>query len=236
MPLNRGNIVKWMFKTLLILLLWPLTLLAQDQSSTNVSSAGQKGWNELNGEKLEALKLNGDATRGEESFQVCQGCHKRGATGSASGAYPRLAGQHVSVLIEQIADIRSGKRKNDKMLPFADEHELTTQAIADIAAYLHALPLTPNVFGKGPGNALARGKTLYLRDCLICHGENGEGSAEKFYPLIAGQNYKYMLREVGFIRDGKRGNANPEMIKVIKPYSDADLAAVTDYISELEIH
>ena len=195
-----------MFKTLLILSLWPLTLWAQDITSANVNSS-KPVWNEIKGEKMEALKLKGDAGRGEEAFQICQGCHRREATGSPSGAYPRLAGQHVSVLIEQIADIRSGKRQNPKMLPFADEHELTTQEIADIAAYLHALPIQPNEAGKGPGRALARGNELYLKDCSTCHGGKGEGSAEKFFPLIAGQNYKYLLREAGFIRDGKRGNA-----------------------------
>jgi cytochrome c553 len=226
--------VKWMTKTLLILSLWPLSLLAQDLTPTNAGSSGQ-AWNELKGEKLQALKLKGDATRGAEVFEICQGCHKRGATGTASGAYPRLAGQHATVLIEQMTDIRSGKRLNPKMEPFADEHVLTTQEIADIAAYLQALPIPPNL-GRGSGNALARGKELYARDCATCHGDKGEGNAEKFFPLVAGQHFKYLLREARFIRDGNRGNANPDMVKIIKSYSDDDLEAVADYISGLVAH
>jgi cytochrome c553 len=205
--------------------------MAQDQALTNAGSSGQ-AWNELKGEKLQALNLKGDAERGAEAFVICQGCHKRGATGTVSGAYPRLAGQHVSVLIEQMTDIRSGKRQNPKMVPFADEHVLTAQEIADIAAYLHALPIPPNL-GRGPGNALAHGKELYARDCATCHGDKGEGNAEKFFPLVAGQHFKYLLREARFIRDGNRGNANPDMVKIIKPYSDDDLEAVADYISGL---
>lgn len=221
--------MKRMIKALLILSLWPLCLPAQDRTPANESG---KVWNELKGEKLQALKLKGDAVRGAEAFEICQGCHKRGGTGSASGAYPRLAGQHATVLIEQMTDIRSGERKNPKMAPFAEEHVLTTQEIADIAAYLQALPIPANI-GAGPGSALARGKELYVRDCATCHGGKGEGDAGKFYPLVAGQHFKYLLREARFIRDGNRGNANPDMVKVIKSYSDGDLEAVADYISGL---
>lgn len=224
-------ILKQMIKAVLILMFWPLSLLAQGHAAPG-ADAGVPVWNELKGEKLEALKLRGDAARGEEAFIICQGCHRRGAIGSISGAYPRLAGQHATVLIEQIADIRSGRRVNPRMEPFAEEHVLTTQEIADIAVYLQALPIPPNI-GKGPGNALDRGRELYARDCASCHGGKGEGNAEKFFPLVAGQHFKYLQREVQFIKDGVRGNANPDMVKVINAYRDEDIDAVVDYISRL---
>lgn len=229
--IDGGKILRQMIGSVLILMFWPLHLLAQGHAVTSVE-AGAQAWNELKGEKLEALRLKGDATRGEEAFIICQGCHKPGATGSVSGAYPRLAGQHATVLIEQMADIRSGKRLNPKMLPFAEEHVLNIQEIADIAAYLQALPIPPNV-GTGPGDAVGRGNELYAKDCASCHGNRGEGNAEKFFPLVAGQHFKYLLREVHFIRNGSRGNANPDMVKVIKAYSDQDIEAVADYISRL---
>jgi len=222
-----------MIKAVLILLIWPLGALAQGAASSQ-PTPGPGGWNELKGEKLAALRLKGDIASGEEAFKICSGCHKANASGSASGAYPRLAGQHVTVLIEQMTDIRSGKRQNKKMQPFAEEHVLTTQEVADIAAYVHSLPIPPNL-GRGSGKALARGKELYVRDCATCHGDQGQGNAEKFYPLVAGQHFKYLLREEQFIRDESRGNANPEMVKVIKPYSDDDLEAVADYISGLTL-
>jgi cytochrome c553 len=223
-------ILKQMIKTILVLMFWPVAVLAQ--GSVAGTDAGAQVWNELKGEKLEALRLKGDASLGEETFVICQGCHRRGATGSLSGTYPRLAGQHATVLIEQIVDIRSGKRMNKKMEPFSEEHVLTTQEIADIAAYLEALPIPPNL-GKGPGNALSRGSELYVRDCANCHGDKGQGSAQKFYPLVAGQHFKYLQREVHLIKDGSRGNANPDMVKVIKSYRDDDIDAVADYMSRL---
>ena len=225
--------MKLLIKTLLVLTLWPLNLMAQGPAPEKKAGSGPV-WNELKGEKLEALKLKGVASRGAEVFKICSGCHKRDASGTVSGAYPRLAGQHATVLIEQLTDIRSGVRKNPKMLPFSDEHVLSTQQIADIAAYLQALPITSNL-GRGPGLALERGKALYVKDCASCHGDRGEGNAKKFYPLVAGQHFKYLLREARYIRDGKRGNANPDMVKVIKSYSDDDLEAVSDYMSGLAI-
>ena len=194
---------------------------------------GAPGWNEIKGEKLLALKLTGNAGRGQEAFATCQGCHRRGATGSASGLYPRLAGQHATVLIEQITDIRSGRRQNPKMEPFASEHVLTPQEIADIAIYLQGLPIPQNL-GQGPGIALDQGRTIYAKDCASCHGELGEGNGPKFYPMVAGQHFAYLLREIRFIRDGQRGNANPDMVRIIKPYSDADLEAVADYMSRFK--
>jgi cytochrome c553 len=139
------------------------------------------------------------------------------------------------VLIEQITDIRSGRRVNPKMAPFSDEHVLNIAEIADIAAYLQALPIRNIESGKGTGKALDQGKTLYTRDCVVCHGDRAEGNARKFIPLLAGQHYAYLLREGGLIRDEKRGNANPDMVKTIKSYSDGDLDAVSDYISRLVV-
>lgn len=229
--IDRGNIVKQMMKTALILLLWPLALFAQNITPKDAGSDGLT-WNSLSGEKLAALKRKGDIANGEEAFRTCQGCHQSGATGSISGLYPRLAGQHATVLIEQMTDIRAGKRQNPKMQPFTGDHVLTTQDMADIAAYLQALPISPSL-GRGQGNLLARGKDIYVRDCSTCHGDRGEGNAEKFFPLLAGQHFKYLLRQEIAIRNESRGNANPDMVKVIKSYNDEDLEAVADYISRL---
>ena len=38
----------------------------------------------------------------------------------------------------------------------------------------------------------------------------------------------------GHDRDGRRRNANPDMVTVVKKYTDEDLDAVVDYMSRLE--
>ena len=193
-----------------------------------------ESWNAPDPEKTQALSLKGDITRGESAFVICQGCHRVGALGRADGSYPSLAGQHATVLIKQMADVRAGRRGNPKMLPFADHQALSVQDVADIAVYLQALPVPANQ-GQGPGDDLVRGRQLYERDCVVCHGKQGEGKADKFFPRVSGQHYRYLLREGSLIRDGKRHNAHPDMVRAIGTYSDEDNAAVSDYMSRLSV-
>lgn len=207
--------------TIIALALWPLA-----------ASAQTPAWNEIKGEAVVALKTKGVAARGEAAFESCVGCHRKDASGRTSGAYPRLSGQHATVLIKQIVDIRAGRRNNPKMEPYVGDHALTPFEIADIASYLQGLPISAGN-GKGPGSGVATGKQIYDKDCATCHGNAGEGNAEKFYPMVAAQHYRYLLRELNYIRDGDRSNSNPDMVKVIKPYSSGDLEALADYMAQL---
>ncbi len=216
-----------------------LMLQAQAQAQARKSAmppptSDEYVWNEMQAEKLQALRAQGDALRGEIAFEICQGCHRAGALGREDGGYPRLAGQHDTVLIKQMTDVRAGRRLNPKMLPFIDKHAISPQEIADIAVYLQGLPVPANN-GKGPGDDLVRGKKLYAEGCAACHGDNGEGSADEFYPRVSGQHYQYLVREAREIRDGIRLNANPKMMRNIKSYSDADIAAVSDYMSRFPL-
>lgn len=188
--------------------------------------------NQMQIEMDQALNLKGDPGRGKEAFIGCHGCHHKDASGRTNGAQPRLAGQHATVLIKQMIDIRSGLRRNSPMNPAVSNGVLSLGDIADIAAYLQQLP-APEKIGLGPGKALETGKALYARDCAACHGEHGEGNAEMFYPMVAGQHYKYLLREARMIGSHERHNANPDMTEAIKSYSDEELEAVADYMARL---
>lgn len=192
-------------------------------------------WNAQDGEKVEALTKKGDKKRGEEGYETCGACHLPSGAGRPDGTFPQLAGQHTTVLIKQMADIRAGLRDNPTMYPFAIS--LTDpQELADAAAYIESLciPTTHGVYeGKDAAIQIATGKALYEKQCLECHGKNGEGQKEKFYPVIAGQHYKYLLRQMTEIRDGHRRNANPDMVKVIKPYTNDQLVAISAYQSSL---
>jgi cytochrome c553 len=204
----------------------------QAPKKEGIEAAGYK-WNAQEGEKIEALKKKGDPKAGEDLFEVCSACHLPSGAGRPDGTFPQLAGQHATVILKQLADIRSGLRDNPIMYPFA----LTLsdpQQLADTAAYIQTLKI-PHDNGKGPGTDLETGKKLFERDCKTCHGANGEGNAEKFFPVLAGQHYKYMLRQATDIRDGRRRNANPDMVKIIKTYSDKEIDAIVDYMSRLEM-
>jgi cytochrome c553 len=188
-------------------------------------------WNEMMGEKLEALEKEPKLENGEEAYEICSACHLPNGSGRPDGTFPQLAGQHRTVIVKQIADIREGRRDNPIMYPFAKT--LTdAQELADVAAYIQTLPI-PHDNGRGAGTSLEQGKKLYDDNCVVCHGDHGEGNAEKFYPVLAGQHYEYMLRQIRDIAAGRRRNANPDMVKVVKEFSDEDLQAVVDYMSRL---
>lgn len=183
-------------------------------------------------ELSQVVVVKGDPAKGKEAYVICRGCHRADASGKAEAGYPQLAGQHPSVIIKQMLDVRAGRRDSPKMHPFITGEVVSGEDIAHIAAYLHSLPV-PASNGKGSGRLLELGKHLYERDCASCHGKYGEGDNAKFYPRVAGQHYAYLLRESKESRDKGRRNSNPDMVRLIRHYTNDDLAAVSDYMSRL---
>jgi cytochrome c553 len=191
-------------------------------------------WMKEGGEREGALKLTPDLAHGRDVFEVCSACHMPEGWGRTDGTFPELAGQHRTVLIKQLTDIREGNRDNPTMYPFALPSEIGgEQSVADVTAYIAKLPMNPEN-GVGPGTDLAHGEQLFKDNCVRCHGANGEGNEEKYYPRIQGQHYEYLLRQYQWIKAGRRRNANPDMIAQIKNFSDKDTIDVLDYVSRLK--
>ena len=216
-------------------LLFGMTITLISLTFSTVSMA----WLEKGGERDEALKLKPNLENGVDVYEVCAACHLTEGWGTKDGTFPQLAGQLKGVLIKQLADIREGNRDNPTMYPFALPESIgDAQALADVVAYIEKLPMNPDN-GKGQWDKgtpeFAQGKKLYEDNCVKCHGEQGEGNLEKFFPLIQGQHYKYMLRQFEWIRDGKRRNANPDMVKQIKEFSDKDMQMVINYVSRIPV-
>jgi cytochrome c553 len=178
------------------------------------------------------LALPGDIQRGKDAYAECQTCHRSDASGRVAFNIPRLSGQHASVLIKQLMDIRSGLRVNEEMREYMHDSDLTLQDFADMAAYLQSLPVAGKI-GQGPPELVPRGQTLYASDCAGCHGERGEGRPELFYPMLASQHYGYLLRELDLILTGERGNSNPAMPPILKNYATEDKQALAAYLAQL---
>ncbi|MBB1076904.1 c-type cytochrome [Rhodoferax sp. 4810] len=194
-------------------------------------------WAKMEGEMKAALEAKGVAKQGEEGYEICGACHLPSGAGRPDGTFPQLAGQHTTVLIKQMADIRAGTRDNPTMYPFAKEL-VDPQELAHVSAYIESLciPLDHGHYeGADAAKQVAAGKELYEKQCVECHGKNGQGDKAKFYPVIAGQHYKYLIRQMTEIRDGKRRNANPEMVKIIKPYTNEQLVAISAYQSSMSM-
>lgn len=194
----------------------------------------KKEWMSQGGEREEALHMKPNIDNGREVYEVCSACHQPEGWGLVDGTFPQLAGQHRTVTIKQLADIRDGHRDNPTMYPFALPSEIGgPQSIADVAEYMATLKMNPKN-GVGKGDDLQLGAKLYADNCVRCHGAEGEGNAEKYYPRIQAQHYEYLLRQYRWIKEGKRRNSNPEMVEQIKNFTDKDTMAVLDYVSRLK--
>jgi len=79
-----------------------------------------------------------------KSIPACAGCH--GDQGQGNGMFPRLAGQHQDYLIKQLTVFqRTDERSDAQTIPSGAvmktvAHELGREDIANVSAYVQALP------------------------------------------------------------------------------------------------
>ena len=184
----------------------------------------------------EILDMEPSFENGREIFAQCTRCHGTEGWGAYSGDYPQIAGQHNSVLIKQLIDIQSGERDNPVMLPAVNAlMDQGPQALADVAAYTAALMMNPDPdVGEFDDSELVQEAEIYGNICSGCHGQAGQGDARNIVPLLQGQNYTYLLRQLKRIQAGTRKNANPEMRKLIGDFSLQQLDKMATYLSRLE--
>jgi cytochrome c553 len=181
-----------------------------------------------------ALTLTPDLANGLEIYRECAACHRPEGWGLSNGSVPQIAGQHRKVVIKQLADIRAGNRDAVLMVPYAAAEQIGgAQAVADVAAYIATLEISIDT-DKGSGKDLELGERLYRDNCTRCHGATGEGNDGDFVPRIHAQHYDYLVRQFEWIREGKRRNANPEMMAQIQGFEERETHAVLDYVSRLE--
>ena len=84
------------------------------------------------------------------------------------------------------------------------------------------------------------GKRVYMtKTCLACHGRNG-AKAIMSYPVLAGQNEKYLVQQLELIKSGERtGSVDPEtghpfvkgMADVMHLLSEEDIKNVSKYLA-----
>ena len=165
---------------------------------------------------------------------VCAACH--GADGnSAITLNPKLAGQHPEYLEKQLTEFKSGKRANAVMSGMAAG--LSEQEIKDIAAYFAAKKL--NLAQATKNGAGSLGEKIYrggiaatgVPACASCHSPNGAGLPKQF-PRLSAQHADYTLAQMKAFRSGERANA-PMMMAIAAKMTDAEMAAVADYIQGL---
>lgn len=175
----------------------------------------------------------GDAAAGKAKSASCAGCH--GVDGnSATGDFPKLAGQHPNYIKSSLAAYKDGSRNNALMMGMAAP--LSETDMADLAAYFASQAVSP---GAADPAVVGRGEQLYrfgdaakgISACAACHGPTGAGMASAGFPAVHGQWSAYTAQQLQLFRDG--GRVNTMMNGVAVNMSDADMAAVASYIEGL---
>jgi len=167
---------------------------------------------------------------------VCAACH--GIDGNSMvPMYPKLAAQHPEYLQKQLANFKSGERKNAVMSGMAAI--LSEEDMANVAAYFssqQAKLANAKSNGKGSlGEKIYKGGVIALNvpACASCHGANGAGVPVQF-PRLAGQHAEYTITQLKAFRAGERANDAAKVMRTIAMrLSDDDMAAVADYIQGL---
>ena len=185
-------------------------------------------------EYQQALHLTPDLNNGRFLYMNCVSCHGPEGWGQTNGTYPQIAGQLAGVIIKQLEDIRRGNRSNPIMRAFTAVRVLRgAQEIADVAAYVASLPMTPQN-GQGRERLIPKGKEIYADKCAECHGKQGEGDPKEIVPLLQGQHYLYLKRQFSHIRKGLRRNADKKMTKQIQNFTLEEETAVLSYVASLK--
>ncbi len=179
----------------------------------------------------------GNAADGEKIVTgVCAACH--GIDGnSVITTNPKLAQQHPEYIAKQLANFKSGERKNAVMSGMAAS--LSPEDMANVAAYFGSQKAK---VGSAKTNAAGSlGEKIYrggiasvgVPACASCHGATGAGIPVQF-PRLSGQHADYVVTQLKAFYSGERANDNAKVMRMIAAkMSDADMAAVADYIQGL---
>lgn len=165
---------------------------------------------------------------------VCIACHAADGN-SVISLNPKLAGQHPEYLAKQLTEFKSGKRANAVMSGMAAM--LSDADMKELATYFAAQKQTlgqAKTNGSGSlGEKIYRGgiAASNVPACAACHGPAGAGLPKQF-PRLAGQHADYTLAQLRTFRTGERANA-PMMMVIAAKMTDAEMAAVADYMQGL---
>ena len=176
-----------------------------------------------------------DLVKGEASFTaVCAACH--GADGnSGTPANPKLSQQHPEYLVKQLAEYKSGKRKNAIMQGMAAA--LSEEDMKNIAFWVTSKKAKPG-FAKEK-DLVALGEKIYrggvadrqIPACAGCHSPSGACIPAQC-PRLSGQHAEYTATQLTYFRDGIRQNSL-QMNQVAAKLNDREIRALADYVAGL---
>ena len=193
-----------------------------------------------------------DLEKGKEINGTCAACHGDQGAGGKRGEYPRIAGQRVGYIENQLKSFRSRTRVNIPMFPYTQERELSNEDIKDISAYLASIDLSNKMPSfKGTEDALTRlqmvdrvmiipraegnlehGEALYQKQCASCHGKTGKGRG--MFPMLVGQYTNYLKRQVDLYLKGDRPHDEQGVVGVLTGLKERDIQDILAYLTAIQ--
>ncbi len=186
----------------------------------------------------------GHAGELRDKIEYCTNCH--GAQGEGYRGYftaPRLAGQTVQYLENQLKAIAEHRRDNPTVKTFmvpvvASIHPGMRASIAR-----HFSELSPPPADGGPRHLVEAGRKIFeegipdanVPACAACHGPDAHGSDT--VPRVAGQFYSYLVEQLVGWGKGYRSKdpVSPSDENTMKPIASsmtkAQIEAVAAYLS-----
>ena len=185
-----------------------------------------------------AQEIKGDAKAGEQKNAMCIGCHGiKGYQASFPEIYrvPMISGQNAKYIVSSLNAYKKGERKHPTMRGIADT--LTEQDMADLGAYYeqHANTKPVTTAPKAPDAKVAA--LLQKGACISCHGDNFNKTIDPSYPKLAGQHKDFLfvaLKSYKVENQSTWGRNNGVMGGIAKQFPNAELKAMSAYISSLE--
>ena len=178
----------------------------------------------------------------EAKTAMCMGCHNiKGYQASFPEVYkvPMIAGQGAKYIAAALTAYKNGDRKHPTMRSIASS--LSEQDITDIAGYYEAMgkqaggAVPADTAGRQPDAQVAA--LLQKAACASCHGANFSKPIDPSYPKIAGQHADYLfvaLKSYKTENNPQMGRSNGVMGAIVKPFSNAELKALSTYVASLD--
>jgi len=180
----------------------------------------------------------GNIAAGKTKSAACAACHGPTGHGMPGQPNPKLAGQNAEYIAKQLADFRSGARKNPLMQGLAAN--LSPRDMQDIAAYYASQPPMTGA-AAGSQDLITLGEKVYrggnhqtgVSACMSCHGPSGHGIPPRF-PRLGGQLATYNQQQMWAFKSGTRNNDSEIMTRIAFRMSAEEIRGVSQYIAGLK--
>jgi cytochrome c553 len=178
----------------------------------------------------------GNAAAGKNKSAVCAGCH--GVDGnSAAPNFPKIAGQDGQYIAKQLADFKSGARKDPTMTGMVAG--LSKKDMEDLGAFYASQKRSTGTTSASAAD-LKKAERLYrggdakngIPACMSCHGPAGVGIPPRF-PAVSGQHAVYSQKQLLDFKTGARSNDSEVMTRTAFRLSEAEIKAVSEYMAAL---